>query len=413
MNYQQYQNTEDKKATGDGDIPVVQAMPVMADAIVLPPESKAPTAPPRPGLPKGRSSRVMLPKDKSYAIRESDTEELKKQGFTRGLAQTLTKNNSAFPLRIWVVDNSGSMAKQDGHRLLSTLKKNDFKLVGCTRWAEIQQTVEYHSKMAALIKAPTVFRLLNDPGRVNGPQQFSIAENCTTIDHDLSVALQTMKNTSPGGCTPLGEHIREIRSNVQDLEPSLRQDGTKVAIILATDGLPTNSQGVCDNNTRLEFVEALRSLEGLPVWIVIRLCTDEDDVVDFYNNLDSQLELSLEVLDDFLEEAKEVYGHNKWLNYALPLHRMREMGYHNRIFDLLDERKLTPDELADFFRMLFGEDALAGVPDPQADWKSFLKSISTLNKNEPPQWNPVKKKAMPWINIKKLEKAYSKGCVIM
>ena len=188
--------------------------------------------------------------------------------------------------------------------------------------------------MAAHVKAPTIFRLLNDPGRLNGPQQFSVAENDPTmssIDHDLTVVLQTMKNTSPGGCTPLSQHIHEIRSNVLEMEPSLQRDGTKVAIILATDGLPSNSRRHCDEHTRREFVDLLRSLEGLSVWVVVRLCTDEDEVVDFYNDLDAQLELSLEVLDDFVEEAHEVYQHNKWLNYALPLHRIREMGYQNQI----------------------------------------------------------------------------------
>jgi len=44
----------------------------------------------------------------------------------------------------------------------------------------------------------------------------------------------------------------------------------------------------------------------------MKMCTDEDDVCDYYNNLDSQLELSLEVLDDYIGEAKEVYSKNPW-----------------------------------------------------------------------------------------------------
>jgi hypothetical protein len=87
------------------------------------------------------------------------------------------------------------------------------------------------------------------------------------------------------------------------------------------DGLPTDIYGRCDNNTKLEFTEALQSLEGLPIWIVIRLCTNEDEVVGFYNNLDPDLERNIDVLDDFSQEAEEVCKHNPWLNYALPLHR--------------------------------------------------------------------------------------------
>jgi len=70
-------------------------------------------------------------------------------------------------------------------------------------------------------------------------------------------------------------------------------------------------------------------LEGLPVWVVIRLCTNEKKVTEFYNQIDEVLEFNLEVLDDYLDEAKEVYKFNKWLNYALPMHRCRELGYHD------------------------------------------------------------------------------------
>jgi hypothetical protein len=391
--------------TMDPDIPVVTA--TVVGAIPVPAG--------RPGLTKGRSSRVNMPLQKSYKLREDEILALQDQGFTKGLSKTLTNNNTAFPVRIWVVDNSGSMRIADGHRILETKNMSNVKLVDCTRWSEIQQTVEYHAQMAYLLKAPTVFRLLNDPGKIVGPQQFSIGENgAKMMDEELAVAIQTMKNASPGGVTPLSEHVREIRENVMAMAPSLRADGSKVAIILATDGLPTDSHGRGDEATKREFTSALRSLEGLPVWIVIRLCTDDDDVVNFYNELDEQLELSIECLDDFTAEAKEVYGKNKWLNYALPLHRCREMGYHNRLFDILDERLLSADELREFMFLLFGEDSFDGVPDPQADWKGFKKSIDDIVSREKKQWNPVTKKVAPWIDIKKLDKAYNKkGCTIM
>ena len=75
-----------------------------------------------------------------------------------------------------------------------------------------------------------------------------------------------------------------------------------------------------------EILDALESLQGLPVFVVIRLCTDYGPIVDFYNGLDERLDLNLDVLDDHLAEANEVYEYNPWLNYPLILHRMREMG---------------------------------------------------------------------------------------
>jgi hypothetical protein len=187
----------------------------------------------------------------------------------------------------------------------------------------------------------------------------------------------------------------------------------QIAVILATDGLPTDDQGYGGDEITQNFIKALRSLEGLPIWLVIRLCTDEDKVTDFYNQLDGMLELSLEVLDDFLGECKEVSSLNPWLNYALPMHRCRELGYHDRLFDLIDERPLTKGELRDFCVLLFGTE-FDRVPDPVVDWKGFITYVQESLNREVSQWNPLKKKVKPWISIKKLNKHYNgAGCTIL
>lgn len=395
----------------DPDIPMAYAMAPGSVTPVSPPLS---AAPPRPTLRStGRSSRVMLPNQKSKVLGQSDIQALKQQGFTEGLARAMSKNNAAFPIRIWVVDNSGSMTQSDGHRLVETKKKDDVRAVSCTRWREIQETVTYHAQMAALLEAPTVFRMLNDPGAINGPQQFGVAEKgADGVDEDLSVALSTIRNTSPTGGTPLAQHIREVRDNLKEMQNDLVRNGHRVVLVLATDGLPTDEYS--QETSKDDFVQTLRSLEGLPMWVVIRLCTDEEQVVNFYNSLDSQLELSLEVLDDFMDEAKEVNEHNEWLNYGLPLHRCREMGYHDRLFDLLDERPLTKDELQDFLFLLLGEGKFDGIPDAQADWKGFTKAVAEMIKSEKKQWNPRTKKVEPWIDVKLLKKKYGgTGCIIL
>mmetsp|Transcript_15134 Transcript_15134/g.21889 ORF Transcript_15134/g.21889 Transcript_15134/m.21889 type:complete len:233 (+) Transcript_15134:146-844(+) len=216
-----------------------------------------------------------------------------------------------------------------------------------------------------------------------------------------------MRKTRPQGSTPLTDHIIEIQQQVRSMTPELNRTGTRVVIVIATDGLPTDYMAQGGIYERTRFVEAMRGLEGLPCWVVIRLCTDEDNVVDFYNNLDEELELSLDVLDDFCGEALEVYEHNPWLNYALPLHRCREMGYHHRVFDIIDERGLTKSELRDFFEILFGD--LDGIPDPSIDWTGFCHDIERLVRKESPQWNPVKKRITPWVDMSRLNRQYGRG----
>ena len=42
--------------------------------------------------------------------------------------------------------------------------------------------------------------------------------------------------------------------------------------------------------------------------------------------MDSQLEVNMDVLDDFAAEGAEVQTANSWLTYGEPLHRLREFG---------------------------------------------------------------------------------------
>jgi hypothetical protein len=334
--------------------------------------------------------------------------ELLDQGYTRGLAEALWRNKQALPLSFWVVDNSGSMSTGDGHRLvMDERRRGSYRVVPCTRWRELVQSVEYHVQLSAVLRKTTVFRLLNDPGAQVGAQQFSVNERGDAfVDEDVAIACSVLQNSGPGGVTPLVGHLREIRENVAALEPGLRQSGTKVAIVLATDGVPTDDQGYSNDAVKREFVRALRALEGLPVWVVVRLCTDEEDVVSFWNDLDGEVELSLEVLDDYTSEAQEVHKLNPWLNYGLPLHRMREMGFYDKTFDLIDERKLNKDELVRFFRIMFGAGALEGLPDPEVDWDAFVSRIANVVQGERAQWNPVTRRMEPWVDVRRLRKEY-------
>lgn len=133
------------------------------------------------------------------------------------------------------------------------------------------------------------------------------------------------------------------------------------------------------------------------------------DIVEFYNGLDDQLELSMDVLDDFLGEAKEVYGENPWLTYSLPLHRVREMGFHDRLLDLIDERSLTASEIRDFCVLLCGADVFDGAPDPSADWPRFMKVVARAVPSAGTQWNPIRRKAKAMVSVKKLNRIYGQG----
>ncbi len=140
---------------------------------------------------------------------------------------------------------------------------------------------------------------------------------------------------SPGGGTPLCRHIQEVTTKIKQLEPQLRANGHKAVLIINTDG--ESSDG--------DLAQAMKPLQGLPVWVVVRLCTDDDKISSYWENIDNQLELNMDVLDDFVGEAKEVYSKNPWLTYGEPLHRLREIGIRCKEIDLLDEVSLSKDQI--------------------------------------------------------------------
>ena len=61
-----------------------------------------------------------------------------------------------------------------------------------------------------------------------------------------------------------------------------------------------------DTSLHYFLTAAMRQLYHMPVWVVVRLCTDENNVIEYWNNVDSEVELNMDVIDDPLGEAKEI-----------------------------------------------------------------------------------------------------------
>ena len=348
---------------------------------------------------------------------------LVEQGFPRGLIHALVhRSKEAFPQRVWIVDNSGSMSTFDGRKLVSTKNKNQIQWKSCTRWEELKECVTYHAEMAALLLAPTKFIWLNQPDR-NRPQSYDIANlGQAYLEDELESLFHTLRDTYPSGVTPLARHLHDLYKMLLPLKESLLREGQQVVVCLATDGIPTDETGVMaaiGTAARADFERAIRRLlHDLPVWMVIRLCTDDDAVMQYYEELDGQLEFNLEVLDDYLGEAKEINKYNPWLTYGLPLHRCREMGFHDKLLDMLDERKLTLDEVSQFARLLLvGESSSPSVPttaksmssmltDAHADWDGFVRDLNEMLSANDLTYHPIRKRLRPWIDIAILERSY-------
>lgn len=336
-----------------------------------------------------------------YVVSESDKMAALKrlQIFPEALRDQFRVSCSEFAHRYWIIDNSGSMGRSDGKRIVSSGGRT--KTVTSTRWAELGDSLMFHASVAANLGAPTDFRLLNPPA--GSPQNLSIGFG---YPREEMKTVQDMVTTNPVGRTPLCAKIREVVQMVAVRQGEFRANGTRALVVIASDGEPS------DGNVEA----ALQPLKDLPVHVVVRLCTDEQNVVDFWAKVDEDLEFPLDVLDDIIGEAEEIHERNPYLAYGLPLHRLREWGCSSVVIDLLDESKLTTAQLQQLIVFLYGNEMVGNLPHPDFDWTNFVKALSNAQRQDPESvvWDPRKNKLASWIDISKLNKAYNKkGCSLM
>ena len=228
------------------------------------------------------------------------------EGFPSGLADTMMSNLKKCTHRFFVIDDSGSMSTNDGNRLENTSR--GLRRINCSRWNELKPQILWHAKFAYVAQAKTEFRLLN------GAEAITIGDK--EDDGNNLRIFQTVMEGGPRGMTPLCKHINEIARKIRQMAPQLRQNRELAVVTIYSDGVASDGT----------LSSVIRSLEGLPVWVVIRLCTDSEEVVNYWNDIDQNVEVELDVLDDLFGEAEEVMSVNKWLVYGDALHKLREFG---------------------------------------------------------------------------------------
>lgn len=332
------------------------------------------------GIPIAETPTTMA--DSSYptkpAFNRANTEAalhgLTEKGYPLGLTNALRSSLEAFPLRIWIVDNSGSMQNTDGSRFLKRAGTAggaaSYKKVSATRWAELGDVVKGIGELTTVLGVRTDFHLLNPPASAAqfvsvGPA--AAAGTAVPPPAGKSATLDELKQvmaTSPTGTTPLDASVHKICDMIEPKAEKLRGHGQKVVVVIATDGLP---------NDRVRFISAMQRLQALPVWTVIRLCTDDDSITEYYSNLDKDLEAPLEVLDDICGEGEEVRKVNGFLTYGPQLHQLREWGLPEKLFDLLDEAPMIPSQAKAFIEFVLG---CKPLPEPEVDPAAFLAAVN-------------------------------------
>lgn len=336
-------------------------------------------------------------------IREKEAKKfVAKHNWSRGLQESLLTSCRKIPIRFFIVDDSGSMATNDGNRIIRThtedidegkgvsgkMKNHKAKMVQCTRWAELTESLNFLAELSEVAQAPSEFRLLNgaDPVLVG-------------VGNDDSEGLAFTKEVldeDPAGQTPLCHHIKCVVAAIEKMAPEMRRLKKKAAVIICSDG--ESSDG--------KVSRALEPLRNLPALVVIRLCTDHEKIVDYWNNIDKELELEMDVIDDLVQDAKQVKEANPWLVYGDELHRLREFGAAFKEMDLIDETPLGSEQAMTFLKVLLNRKDL---PHPQVDWNEFYEAVKRESDTQNLIFDPLCGAFKHPVDMNELKKAYGRG----
>lgn len=369
-----------------------------------------PSAPPPPSALAAQQALTEVPAAPSVANPDASqriSQGLVSMGVPFGLSQLIGEEDRMIGLRIFLLDNSGSTSSYDG-KYLEAAPGGRMNMITCSRWQEIKRMALEQARCQIATGTPCEFVLLN-PVSGRGNLQEGIDICCINPSHgntegQLSSLDRMLGNVRPNGATPLAQSLRQIHQRISTTHGHLARQGLRTVVVVATDGLPTSQGYTPTDAAKAEVVQVLRQLSvDLPVFIVIRLCTDEDSVVDYYNRIDEEEELPLEVIDDLESEAKEIQEQgNDWLTYSPMVHMIREGGTFMKLLDLLDERKLNALEvrlLAGHFLQL--EDH---QPLPLSDVKEFRRKAEENLKQMPQVYDPLWKRMAPCINTRRLRR---------
>jgi len=332
-------------------------------------------------------------------------------GVPWGLARLIYEEDRQIALRLFVLDNSFSTSNYDG-RLLKEVDEIEPSGGGrlqamqpCTRWEEIMRLALKQADWNACVGTPCEYFLLNPISR-RPSGLFRDGVDFVRVDSEAGDHVEQRRrlqhmlvSTGPRGPTPLSSLLSEIYARVEREHSALVRAGQRVIIVIATDGLPTSeTSGQSSPLDRKTFVEVLRHLcTNLPVNVVIRLTTGEQQVVDFYGKVDEEPELALEVIDDFESEAKEVCRQGTlWLTYSPLIHTIREGGTFVKLFDVIDERCLSTIEALLLARLLLQRD---GERDPPLDPRAFCNFAAERIKQLDMVYEPITKRMQPVIEV--------------
>lgn len=300
-------------------------------------------------------------------------------------------------ITIYVLDNSPSMLAEDGKTFIENKDKTISKIDYVSRWDElVNKTIkiaEYN--ISRKIKAfyyllnpiktkkwePKIDYIIIDPGLKNHTESLEILK------------MSILQSYNIRGNTPLDTITQHFIECLHSFINSDKSVNIPICYNIITDGEP---------NSSLAFEKKLRILVNkYNIFLTINLCTESDEVVEYYNDLDTKIgkELNgIDVIDDLESEQKEIINAgNTFFVYSHQIHICRMAGCNSVVADLIDEQKLPLHYINKFCKELMENDNKMPHCSQQ---KEFIEYIQNKNREV---YDFYYKRFSPLINISQLK----------
>ena len=334
---------------------------------------------------------------------------------------------------VYIIDNSKSMEYYCDGKIFefvehSSANKQLIKKSGVLRWHEAVSKIKKIASYNIKRKICASYYLLNPSEKgtdswINSLNPF--ASNCNLLDwkenidfividarNDNEIVIEQKYKTliqcilsenNIRGNTPLDVITHYFGRNLSKFVNVKQFDFQKKAVCfnIVTDGEPNNKN---------KFEKELRYLANtFNIFLVINLCTDCDEIVEYYNDLDTKIgaELSgFDVLDDLESEQREVlHAGNDFFVYSEAIHICRMAGCYSIIGDLMDEKKLSVYHACKLCNELCGihrfeeNDELPNYNDR----KRYIECIKTMIATKNKVYDFKQKRLSKIIDVNKLD----------